>query len=191
MKNIIKILVVILVIILILLFIYKFFNIENKILIYLYPKKYEKYVYLYSKELNIDPMITFAIIKTESNFKENTISKSGAIGLMQLMESTAKEQANKLNIEYSKEMLYSPENNIKLGLYYFNTLLSYFNNNYTLAFVAYNAGIGNTKKWISEGILTEEGEGTQNIPYLETNMYVRKVIRNYKIYKDLYVNENY
>ena len=189
MKKIIKTLLILLIIIILLLTIYKCFNIEEKILIHLYPKKYEEYVYKYSEELDIDPMLTFAIIKTESNFKEDTVSKSGAIGLMQLMEATAKEQAEKLEMEYSKEILYRPEENIKLGLYYFDTLLTYFDDKYILAFVAYNAGLGNTEKWINEGLLTEEGEGTENIPFTETNMYVRKIIRNYKIYQDLYEKE--
>ena len=179
--------IIILLIILIMLFgIYKGFNIENKILIHFYPKKYEEYVYQYSKELNIDPMLTFAIIKTESNFKENIVSRSGAIGLMQLMEETAKEQAAKIGMNYNSETLYNPEDNIKLGLYYFDTLFNYFNENYILAFVAYNAGLGNTKKWINEGILKENGEGAENIPFTETNMYVRKIVRNYKIYSELY-----
>ncbi len=178
---------IILLIILAMLFgIYKGFNIENKILIHFYPKKYEEYVYKYSKELNIDPMLTFAIIKTESNFKENIVSRSGAIGLMQLMGETAKEQATKIGMNYNSETLYNPEDNIKLGLYYFDTLFNYFNENYILAFVAYNAGLGNTKKWINEGILKENGEGAENIPFTETNMYVRKIVRNYKIYSELY-----
>ena len=181
-----KILSTLLIIIFIFFMLYKCFNIEEKILAYLYPIKYEEYVYKYSNELEIDPMLTFAIIKTESNFKEEIVSRSGAIGLMQLMEKTAKEQAEKLNLKYTKELLYNPEENIKLGLYYFDTLLTYFNDNYILAFIAYNAGMGNTQKWIDEGIINVKGEGTENIPFAETNMYVRKIIRNYKIYQDLY-----
>lgn len=186
MKKTIKIASIFLITILLLLTVYKMFNIEEKILRILYPKKYEEYVYKYSEELNIDPMLTFAIIKTESNFNEKIESKSGAIGLMQLMENTAEEQAEKLNIEYKKSMLYEPEINIKLGLNYFNTLLDYYNQNYVLAFAAYNAGLGNVQKWINEGIIKEEGSDIENIPFKETNMYVRKVIRNYQIYKKLY-----
>ena len=132
-------------------------------------------------------MLTFAIIKTESNFNEKIESKSGAIGLMQLMENTAKEQAEKLKIEYTKEMLYNSEMNLKLGLNYFNTLLDYFNQNYILAFTAYNAGLGNVEKWIAEGTLKKDGSNIENIPFKETNLYVRKVIRNYEIYKKLYL----
>lgn len=162
------------------------FNVEEKILLHLYPIKYQEIVYKYSEELEIDPMLTLAIIKTESNFEENCVSRSGAIGLMQLMETTAKEQAEKIKLEYYDGILYNPEQNIKIGLYYFHSLLDYFNNNYILAAVAYNAGIGNTEKWIEDGIITDEGIGIENIPFKETNIYVRKIIRNYTIYKELY-----
>ena len=189
MKKTIKIISILLIIILLFFALYKRFNIEEKILLYLYPTKYEEYVYKYSEELNIDPMLTFAIIKTESNFDEKIESKSGAIGLMQLMDKTAQEQAEKLKIEYTKEMLYDPETNLKLGLNYFNMLFDYFNQNYVLAFAAYNAGLGNVQKWIKEGTIKKDGSDIENIPFKETNMYVRKIIKSYEIYKDLYINK--
>lgn len=181
-----KILLLFFTVVVLIFILYKAFNIEEKILQHLYPIKYEEYVYKYSEELDIDPMLTFAIIKTESNFEENAISKSGAIGLMQLMENTAKEQAKKLNVEFEKEKLYNPEINLKIGLNYFNILLDYYNQNYILAFAAYNAGLGNVQKWINEEIIQPDGSNIENIPFKETNMYVRKIIRNYEIYKKLY-----
>ena len=181
-----KKILILLIIIIILIAIYKIFNIENIILKHLYPIKYEEYVTKYSNELNIDPMLSYAIIKTESNFKEDVISKSGAIGLMQLMDNTAKEQAEKLNVEYTNETLLNPEKNILLGLNYFSTLLDKFNQNYILAFTAYNAGLGNVQKWILNGTIKEDGTDIENIPFKETNMYVRKIINNYKMYQSIY-----
>ena len=186
MDEIIKTLLIFLIVIIIFLTIYKVLNIEEKILMYLYPIKFEEEIYKYSSELQIDPLLTFAIIKTESNFREDVVSNSGAIGLMQLMESTAKEQARKLNIEYSKEILYDAETNLKIGLNYFNTLLDYYNQNYILAFTAYNAGLGNVQKWINEGVIKPDGSDIENIPFKETNMYVRKIIKNYETYQKLY-----
>lgn len=183
-----KKILILLIIIIILIAIYKIFNIENIILKHLYPIKYEEYVTKYSNELNIDPMLSYAIIKTESNFKEEVRSKSGAIGLMQLMDNTAKEQAQKLNVEYTNETLLNPEKNILLGLNYFSTLLDKFNQNYILAFTAYNAGLGNVQKWISNGTIKEDGTDIENIPFKETNMYVRKIINNYEKYRKLYNN---
>ncbi len=181
-----KILLVCIIVIIPMLTLYKALNIEEKILKYLYPIKFEEYVYKYSNELGIDSMLVFAIIKTESNFDKDVISKSGAIGLMQLMENTAMEQVQKLNMEYSKEILYEAETNLKIGLNYFNTLLDYYNQNYILAFAAYNAGLGNVQKWINEGIIKEDGSNIEDIPFKETNMYVRKIIKTYEMYKRLY-----
>lgn len=186
MKKIIRTTILLILIIFTLIVLFKVLNIEKIILKTLYPIKYEEYVYKYSEELNIDPFLTFSIIKTESNFDETVESKSGAIGLMQLMEETAKEQAKKLDIQYSKEILYDPEQNLKLGLNYFNTLLDYYNQNYILAFAAYNAGIGNVQNWINNGTIKKDGSDIENIPFKETNMYVRKIIKNYETYKELY-----
>ena len=82
-----------------------------------------------------------------------------------------------------------PKMNLKLGLNYFNTLLDYFNQNYILAFTAYNAGLGNVQKWIREGTIKDDGTDIENIPFKETNMYVRKIIKNYEIYKTLYLQK--
>ena len=186
LKRLLRIFMMVLIMLGVLCFIYKTFHIEEKILKQVYPIKYETYINKYSKELGIDPLLTLAIIKTESNFKEDVSSKSGAIGLMQLMESTAEEQAKKIGVEYTKENLVEPETNIQLGLSYFDTLLTHFNENYVLAFAAYNAGLGNVEKWIEQGLITKDGKGVENIPFPETNMYVRKIIRNYKMYQELY-----
>ena len=55
--------------------------------------------------------------------------------------------------------------------------------NYYLAIIAYNAGIGTVKEWINLGIINSDGTNIENIPYKETNNYLRNVLRNYKIYK--------
>ncbi len=185
MKKKTQILIVISLIILIILF--GILKIQNFILKKIYKTNYSEYVYKYSEENNIDPLLTFAIIKAESNFNRNIKSKSGAIGLMQLMESTALEEAEEVNQEIVvTESLYNPEINIKIGTKYYAKLIKKYNNNMLLALAAYNAGIGNVDKWIQEGIIKEDGSDIENIPFKETNNYVRKIVRDYKIYKQLY-----
>lgn len=162
-------------------------KIQNFILKKIYKTDYSEYVYKYSEENNIDPLLTFAIIKAESNFNRNIKSKSGAIGLMQLMESTALEQAEEVNEEIIvTESLYNPEINIKIGTKYYSKLIKKYNNNTLLALAAYNAGIGNVDNWIGQGIIKPDGSDIENIPFKETNNYVRKIVRDYKIYQDLY-----
>jgi len=164
-------------------------KVQNIILKKIYPMTYSEYVYKYSKENDIDPLLVFAIIKAESNFDTNVTSSSGAIGLMQLMPSTAEEAGEKIGTDVVvKEILYNPEKNIKIGTSYYKHLLDRYNESYLIALAAYNAGIGNVDKWIEQGVLKEDGSDIENIPYKETNNYVRKIVRDYKIYKDLYEN---
>lgn len=103
---------------------------------------------------------------------------------MQLMESTAEEVAEDIGLETID--LTDPECNIKLGTKYFVTLIDYYDGNYYLAIVAYNAGIGTVSKWIESGIIKEDGSDIENIPYKETNNYIRKVLKNHRIYEELY-----
>lgn len=174
-------------IIMVMILIFGVFKVQNIILEKIYPKKYAEYVYTYSVENEIDPLLTFAIIKAESNFDKNVVSSSGAVGLMQLMESTATEAAQNIGEELSvKEALFNPEMNIKIGTSYFAHLKERYHGNELLALTAYNAGIGNVDEWIKKGIIKADGSDIENIPYKETNNYVRKIVRDYKIYQKIY-----
>ncbi len=165
----------------------KVFKVQKVVLKKVYKTEYIEYVKKYATEYEVDPLMIFAIIKAESNFNRNVVSKSGAIGLMQLMDTTAEELCNQMDIFYVKKTsLYQPELNIQLGTKYFSNLMKEFNNNYLLALTAYNAGIGNVKKWIEQGVIQADGSDIENIPFKETNNYVRKIVRDYKIYQDLY-----
>ena len=186
LKIIKKSILSILILIIILILLFSIIRVQDIVIRKIYPQKYNEYVEKYSNEYGIDSMLVYAIIKAESNFNPQIESSSHAVGLMQLMDKTAKETAEKLNIEYTENCLYNPETNIQLGIKYYSELLKEYNNNYMLALTAYNAGTGNLKKWIEQGIINEDGSNIEDIPYKETNNYVRKIVRDYNIYKDLY-----
>ena len=161
--------------------------VKQLILKRMYPMTYSEYVYKYSEENNIDPLLTFAIIKAESNFNSRVVSSSNAMGLMQLMESTAEEIMQKdLQEEFYKDMLFNPEDNIKIGTSYFAKLIKRYDGSIPIALTAYNAGIGKVDSWIEDGIIKADGSDVENIPYKETNNYVRKILRDYKIYEHIY-----
>lgn len=186
-KRIKKILFITVIIAIILILLFGVFKVQNIVLRKIYPTKYSEYVYKYAKEYEVDPLLIFAIIKAESNFNPNVVSSSNAIGLMQLMDTTAEEIARKVDITFTvKSSLYNPDLNIRLGTKYFSDLLKEYNQNKLLALTAYNAGKGNLKRWIEQGIIKEDGSDIENIPYKETNNYVRKIVRDYKIYQELY-----
>ena len=151
-----------------------------------YPKKYESTVKKYAEEYNTDELLIYSLIKAESKFKEDSVSNKGAIGLMQIMEPTAIEIANNLDKEIRKEDLQDPEINIEFGIKYFSDLLKEYGNNTLIALAAYNAGPGNVRNWIDTGIINADGSNIENIPFKETNMYVRKIIRDYEMYKKIY-----
>ena len=76
-------------------------------------------------------------------------------------------------------------NNINIGTKYLATLLEKYQNT-ELALAAYNAGTGNVDNWIEKNILNDDGSNIENIPYKETNNYVRIILQNYKIYSEIY-----
>lgn len=187
MKRLLKFIIALLILISIIFILFKIIKIDDIIMKKLYPIKYSEYVEKYAREYNIDKYMVYAIIKAESNFDEKAKSESNAIGLMQIMETTAIETASKMELEITEEDLFNPEINIKIGLNYFAYLVEQYNNNYALAIVAYNAGIGNVNKWIENGTIKQDGTDIENVPFKETNNYVRKILRDYEIYKGLYV----
>ena len=158
-------------------------KIDEIIMKKIYPLKYNEYIEKYAKENDIEKELVYAIIKIESNFNPNAKSKKDAIGLMQIMESTGKEVGKKLELKITEEDLYKPKTNIKIGTKYLADLIEKYEGNYSMAIIAYNAGIGNVDKWIEEGIIKADGTDLENVPFKETNNYVRKVLRDYKIYK--------
>ena len=186
MKTTIKFLIILITILLLYFILFKVVEIDKIVMKKIYPLKYSQYVEKYAEEYNIDKYLVYAIIKAESNFEEEAKSASNAVGLMQIMESTAMETANKLELNITEEYLFEPELNIQLGIRYFTDLLEKYNNNYNLAIIAYNAGIGNVDKWIQEGTIKEDGSDIENVPFKETNNYVRKILRDYEIYQELY-----
>lgn len=146
-----------------------------------YPQKYSEHVEKYAKEYEIEKELIYSMIKAESNFKQDAVSNKKAIGLMQILESTAYEVADELEKQITKEEILNPEINICLGAKYISNLIKRYEN-IELAITAYNAGIGNVDSWIEKGIIKKDGSNLENIPFKETNNYVRKVLRNYDIY---------
>ena len=186
MKRLLKFIITLLILASIIFILFKVVKIDDIIMKKLYPLKYSEYVEKYAKEYNIDKYMVYAIIKAESNFNENAKSSSDAIGLMQIMEITAIETARKMDLEVKEEDLFKPDLNINIGLKYFTYLLKHYNNNYPLAIIAYNAGMGNVDAWLKDGTIKEDGTDIENVPFKETNNYVRKILRDYEIYKELY-----
>ena len=153
---------------------------------YAFPYKHKEVIDKYSEEYNLDPLFVLSIIKAESKFDKSARSHKDAIGLMQITESTGKWIAGQMGIEdFSSDMLYDENINIKMGCWYLNNLYNEFQNK-DLVISAYNAGRGNVNKWLKDNNYSKDGKKIHYIPFPETKNYVDKVNIYYKIYKYLY-----
>lgn len=148
-----------------------------------YPVKHLSIVQKYSKKYNIEQSLVCAIINTESGFDKNVVSNKGARGLMQIMENTANWAAKETNIEnYSYDNIFNPELNINIGCWYISKLQQQYGGDIELMLSAYNAGSGNVSKWLKNSKYSADGKKLDVIPYKETENYVKKVLRDEKIY---------
>lgn len=151
-----------------------------------FPVVYKDYIVKYSEEYDIDPYLLLAVINVESRFDKDATSHKGAIGLMQLTESTAHWIAESTGDEnFDTDDLYDPETNIKMGAWYIDNIRKEFGST-ELVLAAYNAGRGNVAGWINSEVIGRDGTDCKNIPYDETKRYVEKVMRNQDIYRVLY-----
>jgi soluble lytic murein transglycosylase len=136
-----------------------------------------------------EPALIHALIRQESNFAPDAISRAGARGLMQLMPSTAKWIAGKYNLPYSEPLLtIDPKYNISVGQAYLGGVLDSFSGSYVLALAAYNAGPGRVRQWIRDyGDPRDPGvdviDWIEQIPFNETRNYVQRVLEGLQVYR--------
>lgn len=155
----------------------------------IYPLKYFDIVKEESAKNNLDPYLVMGIIKTESRFNRYATSNKDAKGLMQIIHSTASDINKEINIVYEiNENLYNEKVNIAIGCKYFRNLINKYNGNYYLAICAYNAGMGNVDKWIEQGVIDSNLEKYKEVdlPFDETEKYLKKVLIAYEMYKKIY-----
>ena len=156
---------------------------------FVYMWDYQQDIVTYSKKNNVDPFLVAAIIKNESNFKHDAVSKVGAVGLMQIMPETGRWIAEQMGLEnYQDSDLYQTRKNIRMGCWYVGELDHEFQNNLVLLMVAYNAGRGQTHEWMQENGWYYNFNDIKSIPYPDTREYVAKVMQDrdkyYLLYKD-------
>lgn len=145
----------------------------------LYPTKFKNIVVQNAKVYSLEPALVYAVIKAESNFDEKAKSNSNALGLMQLLPTTANWIAEELNVSFNESDLFDPEVNVRFGCFYLKYLYDRFGDT-DVVVAAYNAGETKVKDWLGEnGKLNVE-----KIDYPETRNYLKKVKGFYQIYKN-------
>ena len=145
------------------------------------PVKYQPEIVKYAEKFSLEPELLAALIYVESRFDQYSLSPKGAVGLMQLMPSTAFWIAEKLDYQdFSLKDLEDPGLNIKFGSWYFSYLYQKFDKDLIKTIAAYNAGENNVRNWIKAGW---DGNIEQELPYKETDNFVRRVISTKDYYQ--------
>lgn len=152
---------------------------------YFFPMKYQKEISALAVKYDVGGGIIASVANVESNFEENAISNKGAVGIMQLMPSTAKWIAGKIKVDFSDDKLMQAEYSLELGSFYLAYLIDYFGDE-KLGICAYNAGQGNVSNWLSDKRYSQDGKTLTEIPFQETRIYLQKVLYNYNYYKNKY-----
>jgi soluble lytic murein transglycosylase len=131
----------------------------------------------------VDPYLVAAIIREESQYDWQAVSRVGAIGLMQVMPGTANNVAQKLGLPpVGRDDLFDQETNIQIGVRYVEQLLEQFSGNVALTIASYNAGPIAVESWVALHPGRSQDEFIELIPYQETRQYVKRVLRSYREY---------
>ncbi len=147
-----------------------------------YPAPHREVMQDVLKQKELDEALVYGLIRQESRFITNAKSGAGAIGLMQLMPTTARWIAKRLGMRnYRKRLVSQVNTNLMLGTYYLKHVLTLFDNQSLLALAAYNAGPRRAQRW--RGLKPLEGAVyAETIPFNETRDYVKKVMSNSMYY---------
>lgn len=152
-----------------------------------YPYPYREIVETNAAAFGLDPLLITAVMRTESKFEPRAVSRKGALGLMQIMPSTAEWIAPRLGVNnFRAEMLFEPEINIRFGSWYLAELETEFEGRLDVVIVAYNAGRGKVRGWLANGVWSGCFEDKENIPYAESRIFLRRVRHAYAQYIRLY-----
>ena len=153
-----------------------------------FPRPWEEEVIFASKITGIPKSTIWSVMKKESRFLNNAVSKAGAIGLMQLMPLTAQNVAKQLELELND--LSNPKENIIIGAAYYALLQKKFNGDLLRVTAAYNAGETVVCKW--DTLYSKDwAEWIENIPYTETREFVRSVLENRELYRAIYADDEF
>lgn len=156
----------------------------------LYPLQYEDVIVQYANRHELDPSLVAAVIRVESNYRPQAVSRKGARGLMQVLPTTGewilRMQGTPLPLEQVEEQLFEPEFNISLGTWYLAFLTRKFEGDKAKILAAYNAGQGQVDAWLEQGVWDGTYENRDQIPFAETRDYLGKVEKAQIRYRSYY-----
>jgi soluble lytic murein transglycosylase len=152
----------------------------------LFPLVYWELIKKHANTYDLDPYVMAALINQESTFDPGIKSPANAWGLMQVVPSTGRQLARALGVRrFSNASLTHPETNIRMGMLYFSRLVRQFGGTY-YALASYNAGTSRVVRWKSERPGIDEDEFIDDIPFPETQNYVKRILGTAEDYRMLY-----
>ena len=137
---------------------------------------------------DLDPLVLYAFIRTESNFNPNAQSDAGARGLMQITEVTF--DWIKLKIAPDEALtfddLFDPETNIRFGSYFVAYCLQRYGTDLATAAAAYHSGVGTVNELLADSACSPDGQTLSHYPYPQMRRYVHKITTAYQRYQEIY-----
>jgi len=142
-----------------------------------FPMPYRQHVLEFAQSRKLDPSLIYGVMRRESLFDPLARSSVGALGLMQLMPSTARTVARSLGMKRPRKSdILRVENNIRFGTHYLRTVMNRFDNNVALAAAAYNAGPSNVRRWLPKESVMSADLWVETVPFGETRNYIQAVL---------------
>lgn len=156
--------------------------------ILMYPVPYPALVFENCARYGMPPHLVYAMMRRESLFDRDAVSRAGAMGLMQLMPATGAQVANELGFpDGVQKNLLAPEINLTFGVWYASHLLERSNDDPLMMLSAYNAGFGNARRWFLSGAPSRDIVSTvDGISYRETREYVKRIVEGAAVYHHYY-----
>lgn len=149
-----------------------------------YPLAYRELIERHGKSYEVPADLMQALMREESSLDPEIVSWAGAIGLTQLMPTTANAVARQLKLgKVTNAQLRQPDLNVRLGTAYLGQMLKRWKGNPALAAASYNAGPGAVSRWIADRGHLEIDEFVEEIPIEETRNYVKRVLKSYNAYR--------
>jgi soluble lytic murein transglycosylase len=140
-----------------------------------------------SKQNGLDPFLVAGLIRQESEFNPQAVSRTGARGLGQIQPTTGQDLSRRLKLKsYTSASLFQPHMNLELATYLLKTLIGQAGGREYAALAGYDAGFTHVKAWLTWGDFREPAEFIETIPFTETHGYVQSVLRNADVYRRLY-----
>jgi soluble lytic murein transglycosylase len=149
-----------------------------------YPRPFREEVEEAGRAYRAPPELIYALMRQESGYQSDAVSQADAIGLLQLLPSTARAvaEAAEMELEFQRDLLFDPRVNISLGAAHVGELLVRYSGCAPLAAAAYNGGGHRVAGWLPESGDRELDRFVEGIPYEQTRNYVRRVTSHYARY---------